>query len=369
MADVSHLDFAPPPEPGLVRAALLALLAHALLLMALTAGIQWKQDPPMDAVQAELWAAVPTPAATPAPLESGNPAANALPTPPTPPTPSPEAVAAAAAAAATAAAAEQAQAQAAIATARAKEKQLEDLKKAQDLAAAKKAADDKAAQDRAKQLQAMKEKALQEKAQREKELREKELRDKEQKEKDLKDKARKETEQKDKEQKEKEQKEKALKDKALQEKAIRDKALAANTQKPTPAQQAQQAQQTRMLEELRQQNIKRMAGMAGSGGTGDSASSSSFQASGPSASWSRRVGAAIRANIVMTDDIQGNPRVEVEIRTAPSGTILSARISQASGVKSWDDAVMRAIDKTAVLPKDTDGSIPTSIQFGFRPKD
>jgi colicin import membrane protein len=44
-------------------------------------------------------------------------------------------------------------------------------------------------------------------------------------------------------------------------------------------------------------------------------------------------------------------------------------LTQSSGVKSWDDAVLNAIDKTEVLPRDTDGRVPTSLVISFRPKD
>jgi colicin import membrane protein len=51
------------------------------------------------------------------------------------------------------------------------------------------------------------------------------------------------------------------------------------------------------------------------------------------------------------------------------GTITSRRIVQSSGNKAWDDAVLRAIDKTEILPKDTDGRVPPFIELGFRPLD
>ena len=42
---------------------------------------------------------------------------------------------------------------------------------------------------------------------------------------------------------------------------------------------------------------------------------------------------------------------------------------QSSGNKAWDEAVLRAIDKTEVLPKDTDGRVPAVIVLGFKPLD
>jgi colicin import membrane protein len=65
----------------------------------------------------------------------------------------------------------------------------------------------------------------------------------------------------------------------------------------------------------------------------------------------------------------GNPRAEVAVKVAPDGTILSRRIVQTSGNKAWDEAVLRAIDKTEMFPKDTDGRVPPEIVLGFRPLD
>ena len=58
-----------------------------------------------------------------------------------------------------------------------------------------------------------------------------------------------------------------------------------------------------------------------------------------------------------------------EVKVAPDGTILSRKIVQSSGNKAWDDAVLRAIDKTEVLPRDTDGRVPPVLVLGFRPLD
>ena len=70
-----------------------------------------------------------------------------------------------------------------------------------------------------------------------------------------------------------------------------------------------------------------------------------------------RIRARVKPNIVFTDDVPGNPSTEVEVRMAPDGTIVARKIEKASGVKSWDDAVLRALDKTEVLPRDVDGRV------------
>jgi colicin import membrane protein len=54
-----RLDFAPPPQPAAVRAFLLAILAHVLLILALTWGINWDRASQDVAAEAELWSGVP----------------------------------------------------------------------------------------------------------------------------------------------------------------------------------------------------------------------------------------------------------------------------------------------------------------------
>ena len=56
-------------------------------------------------------------------------------------------------------------------------------------------------------------------------------------------------------------------------------------------------------------------------------------------------------------------------RLAPDGTIVARKLIKSSGAKNWDDAVLRAIDKTEILPRDTDGRVPPIIEIDFKPRD
>lgn len=119
---------------------------------------------------------------------------------------------------------------------------------------------------------------------------------------------------------------------------------------------------------LRNENLKRMQGMAGASGD-ENAKGTALKSSGPSANYAGRIRARIKPNITFTEDVVGNPRAEVEVRTSPDGTILSRKLLSSSGNKSWDDAVLKAIDKTAILPRDEDGRVPPVLEISFRPKD
>ena len=88
---------------------------------------------------------------------------------------------------------------------------------------------------------------------------------------------------------------------------------------------------------------------------------------GPSTSYAGRIRAAVRPNIVFSDNVPGNPVAEVEVRTGPTGLIISRRGIKSSGVKSWDDAVLRALDRTEKLPSDNGRYWnPMVIQFKLR---
>ncbi len=208
------------------------------------------------------------------------------------------------------------------------------------------------------------------------ELKKKEAAERERKALEKKKKQAEEKAEKDKAAKEKALKEKAAKDKAEQEKKELDKKKAAEKakadEKKRQQEQAQKEKQDKAddarAEALRQENLQRMQGMAGASG-GPNATGTALKSSGPSASYAGRLVGRIKPNITYPGDVVGNPRAEVEVRVAPDGTITSRRIVQSSGNKAWDDAVLRAIDKTEILPKDTDGRVPPLIVLGFRPSD
>ncbi len=278
-AAAERLEFAPPASPGLLRAFVLALLAHALLLAGLTLGVQWRREAPRLSAEAELWSAIPEQAAPALQEPESHPPEPVQPVAAPQPIQPPRVDIA-----------------------------LEQEKKR-----------------RLKQQQL------------ELELRQEKLRQEHRKAEQLK-----------KDQAEKlKQAEKAKKD-ALEKK--------------------RQEQENKKLEEQRQTHLKRIAGLAGASGATQS-SATAQQASGPSASYAGRIRARIKPNIVFTQEIAGNPGTEVEVRTAPDGTIVGRKITQSSANKAWDDAVLNAIDKTEVLPRDTDGRVPATLIITFKPKD
>jgi colicin import membrane protein len=171
------------------------------------------------------------------------------------------------------------------------------------------------------------------------------------------DKRKKEEERKDKERKEKE-KERAEKERKDKE------AKKQQEQKDNKA----AAEEAKKLEALRKENMKRIAGLAGATG-GENATGTALKSSGPSDNYGGRIRAKIKPNITFADDVMGNPAAEVEVRCAPDGTIVSRKLVKSSGNAAWDNAVLKAIDKTEVLPRDTDGRVHSPLLISFRPKD
>lgn len=177
------------------------------------------------------------------------------------------------------------------------------------------------------------------------------------------EKARKQRELKERE----EQKERELKAKQEKEQQARkelDKKKAEEARKKAEQEKAQQER----MEAERKKQLERMAGLLGGTGAPNSGGKAA-QSAGPSAGYAGRIAARIKPNIVFTDAIVGDPIAEVEVRVAPDGTIIGRRLVKSSGMKEWDEAVLRAVDRTEVLPRDTDGRVPSSIPISFRARD
>lgn len=293
-----HLEFAPPATPGLVRAVLLALVAHLVLVAVLAIGVAWKRETPPVAVEAELWAALPQEAAPPPPEpepEAPEPTPEPpLPTRPAPP-PAPPVV---------------------------------DAPKAADIALAKEKEKEKARLEKEKELQQAKlEQERKDKLQREKQAADKLAAEKLRKEQDA----------------------KAAREKAekLAKAEKNDKAKAEALAKQKAAKAAELAAQKN-----REDQLKRMAALAGGETTGSGGTGTAAKSAGPGASYFGRVAARIKPNVTYTDIISGNPVTEIEVSLSPSGDILSRRISKRSGNAAWDNAALNAIDKTEKLPLD-----------------
>jgi TonB family protein len=93
----------------------------------------------------------------------------------------------------------------------------------------------------------------------------------------------------------------------------------------------------------------------------------------PSDSYLGRLRARVKTNITFSDSqlqsLRGNPAAEVEVMVSPTGKIIGMKLTQSSGNSDWDQAVLKAIEKAAYLPRDENGKIPSKIPFVFRPRE
>jgi colicin import membrane protein len=281
----STFEFRRPPQPaGMGRGALMALVVHIGLLVAVAFGVHWRSSEPAGA-SAELWAAVPqvaAPAAAEPPPPLPKPMAKVEPTPvEAPPPPKPE---------------------------------TRDADIA--LEKAKAAAEKERRDERERQERLEKERA---------------------------------------EKLERERAEKVAKaEREKQERAEREK------------QEKAEREAVARTEAARQKNLERMMGQAGATGAPQSTGTAQRDA-GTSANYAGKIVARVRPNIVLTDSVPPTLRAEVEVRAAPDGTITGRRLVKPSGNATWDEAVLRAIDRTDSLPKDDNGRVPSSILIAFTP--
>lgn len=155
--------------------------------------------------------------------------------------------------------------------------------------------------------------------------------------------------------------------KRQKEEQQRKLAEAEKLKKEQAEQKKREAAEAAAAQAQRQKQLERMAALAGDGAP--NATGTAAKSAGPSASYAGRIKARILPNIVFPDSVSGNPQATVEVKAGPDGTIIGRRLLKSSGVPAWDEAVLRAIDKTEVLPRDTDGRVPSSFEISFRPRD
>lgn len=86
--------------------------------------------------------------------------------------------------------------------------------------------------------------------------------------------------------------------------------------------------------------------------------------------WVDKIRNKIRGNIVLPQDIKGNPEALVLVSQLPTGEVLHAKLVISSGHAGYDEAIMRAILKSSPLPKpDSPGLFQRELKLTFHPKD
>ena len=318
----AHSDFLPPPAPGSGRALVLALIAHGLLVLALTYAVPWHLQTQSASFSAELWAPLPMEAAPPAPAPE--PPAPEVESIVAPPTPTPEPV---------------------------RPAPPPSPKLDPDIATPERKAQEKKKREERRQI----------------EKRETEQR------KDEALKAEKQKAEESKRRKEldaaKAQDAKRLKEieaaQAAEKKRLKDQEIA--KQQEADLLREELAQSENLRKDARERALKLAGAAAGSGSA--SSSGTAAQSAGPSANYGAKVVAAIRPNIASIKELSASLTAEYDVYTDASGKIMSAKIRKRSGDAYWDDAALSAILKTENLPFDENGRVPSPRTISLRPRD
>lgn len=167
--------------------------------------------------------------------------------------------------------------------------------------------------------------------------------------------------------KEKAEREKKEKELAEKKKADDQKKLAEKKRQEQERRDAERREE-QLADKMRRDQLARMMGQVGASG-GPEARGSAQQSSGPSSGYGARVQAKVRPNIRYTEDFPRSLRTEIEVRALPDGTITARRVVDSSGNPAWDEAALKAIDRTGSLPRDVDGRVPSPIIIVVRPTD
>ena len=335
----SEYPLQPPRERGTGRAFAFALVMHALLGFFLYHGIQWQNSTP-EGAEAELWTEVPD-TAIPRPVAPPPP----VPVAPAPPVRDEQAD--------IALQEKKRQQQEAAREAQLAEQQRQQKLQAQQEAEAKRQqqlAADQAAQLAAQKAAAAKQKQLQQQQQQQAEkLKQQQLAE----------------QQKQQQLKEQQQEQQKQAEAEAQKKADAQKAAKAKAQ-------ADAAAQAKKVDADRRARLAQMQGMAGgTGSTGSNGLAKSGTGSGSggtaaSPGYADKVRRAVRPNISWGGETEGLETV-ISVRCSPTGTLLNASVSRSSGNAAWDDAALRAVQRSDPMPLDTNGKAPESFLITLRP--
>lgn len=309
-----------PTEPGRARAIALAAVVHVLLLAFLWIGVRWQNEAPVS-VEAEIWSPEPRNAAARAPEPEPAPSVGVRSTPTI-----------------TAQAKLSPKPKSEVVPDNKPDIALEQIKKRKAALIAKQVSEAAAEED--KQQKTVRKEAEQKRLDKERAQ-----------------KARRDEQQLDKEQ-----------DRQRDQELAQQKK---NDLKETEAlkKRRQEEADSKRTEKNRAEQLRYIAGnVAGNGSSGDAPKS---QGSRADSGYARKVAGIIRSNTVFNvpESLDGNPAVEYVVDLLPDGEVKGQpRKQKSSGVPGFDEAVLRAIEKST-FPPDKSGAVPPQIIVSHKPKD
>ena len=166
---------------------------------------------------------------------------------------------------------------------------------------------------------------------------------------------------------------KALADAARAEadvmKKVREKEIAEQKKRDLLRQMEEEELMQRMVDEdaAREVRVARAAEVRAA------ASRRQAELAGMVGEYRNQISTKVRGNTRLPENLQGNPEVRCLVRLLPTGEVQSVKITRSSGNPAYDDAVVRAIQKSSPLPlpaeRDARAVFVPELSFVHRPKE
>ncbi len=96
---------------------------------------------------------------------------------------------------------------------------------------------------------------------------------------------------------------------------------------------------------------------------------SSSGLSSATAAYAEQIRTKVRSNLVIADDtLPGDISAVVRVLLGPDGAVLRTTLQKSSGVKTYDDAVLQAIERSSPLPLEKPGQVGSrTVVLTFKP--
>lgn len=167
--------------------------------------------------------------------------------------------------------------------------------------------------------------------------------------------------------------EKALADAARAEaeamKKVRDRELAEQKKRELLRQMEEEELMQRMVDEDAAREVR----VAKAAEARVAASRRQTELAGMVGEYRNQISAKVRGNTRLPENLQGNPEVRCLVRLLPTGEVQSVKVTRSSGNAAYDDAVVRAIEKSSPLPlpadRDARVAFVPELSFVHRPKE
>lgn len=164
-------------------------------------------------------------------------------------------------------------------------------------------------------------------------------------------------------------------EKARAEAAAREKQLAEQKRIEAQRQREQQRQQEEMelMRRMADAEAAEASRLTEQAEARAAASRRQAEAAGVIAQYRDLISAKVRGNTRLPDNLKGNPEVRILVRLLPTGEVQRVQLTRSSGNPAYDDAVLRAIEKSSPLPlpadRDARAAFVPELSFVHRPKD